>query len=113
MHRQVTEENVRRIREFRNRVTQLKIYRAKGYCEICHAYFGKRSYKIKGHHVIQPMKYFVDTDPDTEENIIICCDPCYKKDILTRNINIKAGGLKGEKGNQENSGNHEDDRGRH
>jgi hypothetical protein len=81
-HIKVDANNVRGIREWYDKVNQLKIYRAKGYCELCYKYFGKHNSLIKGHHIIKPSKCKKIEQINADDNIVICCDECYKNQVL-------------------------------
>jgi hypothetical protein len=72
---------VEKIRAFRHKAKDLKIYRAKGYCEICNQPFGTRNPKLEGHHIISPSVY-KGKDPNEDSNIVICCDYCYINHVL-------------------------------
>lgn len=67
---------IKQIREFRGKVNQLKIFRAKGFCEICNQPFDVHSLQLVG-------------NPNDDKNIVICCDPCYKRHILNSSTTWK------------------------
>jgi hypothetical protein len=73
---------VDKVREFRSTVTNLKIYRAKGFCEICHRPYGILSPKLKGHHIVKPTLITDGTDPNRSSNIVICDDYCYNNKVI-------------------------------
>lgn len=73
---------IREIRTFRGRVRHLLLFRAKGYCEICRQPFGIDSSQLRGHHIKRPILCLPNVDAESEDNIIICCDDCYRDTIL-------------------------------
>ena len=77
----MSDDLVEQIRDWRDRVTQLKVYRAKGYCEICRKPFGTQSDLLKGHHLKRPSLLVADCN--TNDNIVICCDYCYHSKLLS------------------------------
>jgi hypothetical protein len=80
----VFDNNIRQIREWRAKIRQLKLYRSKGYCEICLDFIGVWSPYLKGHHAKPPSQCKED-EKHKESNIVICCNNCYKHEILKGN----------------------------
>ena len=83
----LSDGRIREIREWRGRVNNLKLYRAKGYCEICKYPLGVFNPHLKGHHIIQPT-LVKDENKNNDNNIIICCDSCYGKYIIGNDKNV-------------------------
>ena len=77
----MSDSDIRKVREYRGKVRNLRMFRARGYCEICRQPFGMYSLALKGHHIIQPTKC-QGKDPNSDDNIIICCDSCYNSKLL-------------------------------
>jgi hypothetical protein len=81
--------NIREIREWRSKVTQVRIFRSKGYCELCLRYYGVRNGALKGHHALSPTQCKIGCKYDfmnSEENIVICCYDCYKNKVLSGDL---------------------------
>jgi hypothetical protein len=84
---------IKQIREFRRLEKELRIHRAKGYCEICHKPLGTQSLELKAHHIIKPSEYTIRTtlhDPNIPDNLVICCDYCYQRHVLTNRFRFKS-----------------------
>jgi hypothetical protein len=69
------EINQRRI--FRHNTDLIKIYRAKGKCELCGRFFGIDSNFVDGHHILSKSKLPKDIKYNDERNIMVCCKICY------------------------------------
>lgn len=79
----LTDKELDEIREWRYKVNSLKIYRSRGYCEICRLPFGIFSSELRGHHIFRPSLINDDSKKQDDSNIVICCNSCYKKQILS------------------------------
>jgi len=77
-------EAINNIRKWRGDVRRLRKFRAKGYCELCHAFFGVDNFILKGHHKKKPTSFATIEDANKDDNIVICCNECYRASILSK-----------------------------
>jgi hypothetical protein len=73
----LSDEEIKQRRLFRYNTEIIKIFRAKGRCEICGRFFGIDSSFVDGHHKLPKSKLPKNIKYNSEQNIIVCCKTCY------------------------------------